>query len=43
MGIEKQTQEIELGVRGLARALYDRDEVYLPSMPAVIPAACSQD
>jgi hypothetical protein len=53
MGLEKQTQEIGLKVRGFARRVcrsmgvacvpYDRDGVYFPSMSAVVPAVCSKN
>jgi hypothetical protein len=45
MGLEKQTQEIGLKVRGFAprEQEYDRDEVYLPAISATMPAVCSQD
>jgi hypothetical protein len=53
MGLEKQTQEIGLKVRGFARRVcrstgvarvpYDRGEVYFPSISVVMPAVCSQD
>jgi hypothetical protein len=52
MGLEKQTQEIGLKVRGFVprsqkygccSCPYNRGEVYLPAMSAVMPAVCFQD